>query len=147
MIADDDFSKFNATIFHFIFMTFGMIIASFLSLPVITRISMIVIIPLNLLSYLKSGEDASLDYTSLVTILLMITMGKVFNQFFSIFIIFLLIYCIVLNSSICDFCRTLLKNKKKHFHESKSFSLQQIKFKYKSGCSYQKFSDINIKWE
>jgi hypothetical protein len=50
-----------------------MIIAAFLQAPLLTRTAILGIVPVNLISYLKHGLHASIDFISLTFLLLLIT--------------------------------------------------------------------------
>ncbi|PBC33274.1 hypothetical protein APICC_01297 [Apis cerana cerana] len=59
---------------HIIYLLFAMVIAAFLHAPFLTRITIMGIVPLNLLSFLKHGMDACLDFVSMSVLIFLITM-------------------------------------------------------------------------
>ncbi|XP_043257468.1 protein brambleberry-like [Colletes gigas] len=58
---------------HIIYLLCAMIIASFLYAPFLTRITIMGIVPLNLVSYLRHGMEACLDFPSMTILILLIT--------------------------------------------------------------------------
>ncbi|OAD55968.1 hypothetical protein WN48_04093 [Eufriesea mexicana] len=58
---------------HIVYLLFAMVIAAFLNAPLLTRIIIIGIVPLNLISYLKHGMDACLDFISISVLIFLIT--------------------------------------------------------------------------
>lgn len=60
---------------HIIYLLFAMVIAAFLHAPLLTRITIMGIVPLNLLSFLKHGMDACLDFISMSVLIFLITMS------------------------------------------------------------------------
>lgn len=60
---------------HIIYLLFAMVIAAFLHAPFLTRITIMGIVPLNLLSFLKHGMDACLDFVSMSVLIFLITMS------------------------------------------------------------------------
>ncbi|XP_012135755.1 protein brambleberry [Megachile rotundata] len=58
---------------HIVYLLLAMVTASFLHAPLLTRITIMGLVPLNLLSYLKHGMDACLDFTSLTALIFLIT--------------------------------------------------------------------------
>ncbi|XP_003249531.1 protein brambleberry [Apis mellifera] len=58
---------------HIIYLLFAMVIAAFLHAPLLTRITIMGIVPLNLLSFLKHGMDACLDFVSMSVLIFLIT--------------------------------------------------------------------------
>lgn len=59
---------------HVIYLLSFMVIAAFLHAPLLTRITIIGIVPMNLVSYLKHGMDACLDFVSMTVLIILITM-------------------------------------------------------------------------
>ncbi|XP_003403108.2 protein brambleberry isoform X1 [Bombus terrestris] len=59
---------------HIIYLLFAMIIAAFLHAPLLTRITILGLVPLNLVSFLKHGMDACLDFVSMSVLIFLITM-------------------------------------------------------------------------
>lgn len=60
---------------HIIYLLFAMVIAAFLHAPLLTRITIMGIVPLNLLSFLKHGMDACLDFVSMSILIFLITIS------------------------------------------------------------------------
>lgn len=60
---------------HIIYLLFAMVIAAFLHAPLLTRITIMGIVPLNLLSFLKHGMDACLDFVSMSVLIFLITIS------------------------------------------------------------------------
>ncbi|CAK9826864.1 Protein brambleberry [Anthophora retusa] len=60
--------------FHVVYLLFAMVIAAFLNAPLLTRVTILGLVPLNLVSYLKHGMDACLDFTSMTVLIFFITM-------------------------------------------------------------------------
>ncbi|KAH0550330.1 protein brambleberry-like [Cotesia glomerata] len=58
---------------HIIFLLGAMIIAAFLNAPFLTRASIMGLIPMNLVTFLKHGMNACLDFTSLTMLIFLIT--------------------------------------------------------------------------
>ncbi|CAL1682172.1 unnamed protein product [Lasius platythorax] len=58
---------------HVVYILVAMIIASFLQAPFLTRASILGIVPVNLITYLKHGMEASLDFTSMTVLIFLIT--------------------------------------------------------------------------
>ncbi|XP_046477941.1 protein brambleberry [Neodiprion pinetum] len=69
----DQFEKVYRTGLHAIYLLIAMIVASFLQAPFLTRFTIMGILPLNLLSYLKEGAEASLDFGSITALIFLIT--------------------------------------------------------------------------
>ncbi|CAL7942179.1 unnamed protein product [Xylocopa violacea] len=59
---------------HVVYLLTAMVIAAFLHAPLLTRITILGIVPLNLVSYLKHGMDACLDFVSISVLIFLITM-------------------------------------------------------------------------
>ncbi|XP_017791205.1 PREDICTED: protein brambleberry-like [Habropoda laboriosa] len=59
--------------FHIVYLLFAMVIAAFLHAPLLTRVTILGLVPLNLVSYLKHGMDACLDFTSMTVLIFFIT--------------------------------------------------------------------------
>lgn len=70
---------------HIVYLLFAMVIAAFLNAPLLTRIIIIGIVPLNLISYLKHGMDACLDFISISALIFLITLSMYYpgNKNFS----------------------------------------------------------------
>ncbi|XP_018049621.1 PREDICTED: protein brambleberry-like [Atta colombica] len=58
---------------HVIYLLVAMIIAAFLQAPFLTRATIMGIIPANLVTYLKQGMEACLDFTSITVLIFLIT--------------------------------------------------------------------------
>ncbi|XP_076236306.1 protein brambleberry isoform X2 [Calliopsis andreniformis] len=58
---------------HIVYLLCAMIVAAFLHAPLSTRITVMGIVPLNLVSYLKHGMEACLDFTSITALIFLIT--------------------------------------------------------------------------
>ena len=58
---------------HIIYLLVAMIIAAFLQAPFLTRATIMGIIPANLVTYLKQGMEACLDFTSITVLIFLIT--------------------------------------------------------------------------
>ncbi|XP_008554835.1 protein brambleberry isoform X3 [Microplitis demolitor] len=58
---------------HIVYLLGAMIIAAFLNAPFLTRASIMGLIPMNLVSFLKHGMNACLDFTSLTMLIFLIT--------------------------------------------------------------------------
>ena len=65
--------KMYRTGLHIVYILCAMIVAAFLQAPLLTRITILGIVPLNLASYLKHGMEACLDFTSLTALIFLIT--------------------------------------------------------------------------
>lgn len=65
---------------HIIYLLFAMVIAAFLHAPLLTRITIMGIVPLNLLSFLKHGMDACLDFVSMSVLIFLITMSMYYAE-------------------------------------------------------------------
>ncbi|XP_071874114.1 protein brambleberry [Bombus fervidus] len=59
---------------HIVYLLFAMIIAAFLHAPLLTRVTVLGLVPLNLVSFLKHGMDACLDFVSMSVLIFLITM-------------------------------------------------------------------------
>lgn len=53
-----------------------MIIASFLQAPFLTRATIMGVVPANLLTYMKHGLEATLDFTSMTVLIFLITASE-----------------------------------------------------------------------
>lgn len=76
---------------HIVYLLFAMVIAAFLHAPLLTRVTILGLVPLNLVSFLKHGMDACLDFVSMSVLIFLITMSmyyttKIFIE--SIYILF-----------------------------------------------------------
>ena len=69
----EQMQKMYRTGLHIVYLLCAMIVAAFLQAPLLTRITILGIVPLNLASYLKHGMDACLDFTSLTALIFLIT--------------------------------------------------------------------------
>nr|XP_033321462.1 protein brambleberry-like [Megalopta genalis]XP_033321471.1 protein brambleberry-like [Megalopta genalis] len=65
--------KMYRTGLHVVYLLCAMVIAAFLHAPLLTRITIMGLVPLNLASYLKHGMDACLDFTSMTVLIFLIT--------------------------------------------------------------------------
>lgn len=63
---------------HIVYLLFAMVIAAFLHAPLLTRITIMGLVPLNLASFLKHGMDACLDFVSISVLIFLITMSMYF---------------------------------------------------------------------
>lgn len=61
---------------HVIYILVAMIVAAFLQMPCLTRASIMGIVPMNLITYLKLGTEASLDFTSMTVLIFLITASE-----------------------------------------------------------------------
>ncbi|XP_017887042.1 uncharacterized protein LOC108629130, partial [Ceratina calcarata] len=59
---------------HVVYLLCCMVIAAFLHAPLLTRITIMGLVPMNLVSYLKHGMDACLDFPSITVLIILITM-------------------------------------------------------------------------
>lgn len=64
------------TVLHVIYILVAMIIASFLQAPFLTRATIVGIVPVNLITYLKHGMETALDFTSMTVLIFVITGSK-----------------------------------------------------------------------
>ncbi|XP_023245910.1 protein brambleberry-like isoform X2 [Copidosoma floridanum] len=69
----ENLEKAYRSILHVVYLFGAMVFASFLQAPFITRSAILGVVPLNLLSYLKHGLSASLDFISLTVLIIIIT--------------------------------------------------------------------------
>ncbi|XP_029167264.1 protein brambleberry-like [Nylanderia fulva] len=58
---------------HVVYILVAMIIAAFLQAPFLTRASILAVVPVNLVTYLKHGMEASLDFTSMTVLIFLIS--------------------------------------------------------------------------
>lgn len=66
---------------HITYILVAMIVAAFLQAPFFTRASILAIVPVNLITYLKHGMEACLDFTSMTVLIFLITASKYYaNQ-------------------------------------------------------------------
>ncbi|KAM0734027.1 Protein brambleberry [Formica fusca] len=65
--------KIYRIVSHVVYILVAMIIAAFLQAPFLTRASILGIVPANLVTYLKHGMEASLDFTSMTVLIFLIT--------------------------------------------------------------------------
>lgn len=65
--------KIFRIVLHITYILVAMIIAAFLQAPFLTRVSILGIVPVNLITYLKHGMEASLDFTSMTVLIFVIT--------------------------------------------------------------------------
>ncbi|KAL6433450.1 hypothetical protein ACFW04_006529 [Cataglyphis niger] len=65
--------KIYRIVSHVVYILVAMIIAAFLQAPFLTRASILGIVPVNLVTYLKHGMEASLDFTSMTVLIFLIT--------------------------------------------------------------------------
>lgn len=61
---------------HIMYILVAMIVAAFLQAPFLTRATIMGIVPANLLTYLKHGMEASLDFTSMTVLIFLITASE-----------------------------------------------------------------------
>ncbi|XP_076300013.1 protein brambleberry [Lasioglossum baleicum] len=69
----EQMQKMYRTGLHVVYLLCAMVIAAFLHAPLLTRITILGLVPLNLASYLKHGMDACLDFTSMTVLIFLIT--------------------------------------------------------------------------
>ncbi|XP_076652172.1 protein brambleberry [Halictus rubicundus] len=69
----EQMQKMYRTGLHVVYLLCAMVIAAFLHAPLLTRITIMGLVPLNLASYLKHGMDACLDFTSMTVLIFLIT--------------------------------------------------------------------------
>lgn len=69
----DQFEKVYRTGLHVIYLLIAMVVASFLQAPFLTRFTIMGILPLNLVSYLREGAEACLDFGSITALIFLIT--------------------------------------------------------------------------
>lgn len=72
--------KVYYTVLHVIYILIAMIVAAFLQAPFLTRAAIMGIVPVNLGTYLKHGMEASLNFTSMTVLILLITGSECANQ-------------------------------------------------------------------
>lgn len=65
---------------HIVYLLFAMVIAAFLHAPLLTRITIMGLVPLNLVSFLKHGMDACLDFVSISVLIFLITMSMYYAE-------------------------------------------------------------------
>ncbi|XP_032668557.1 protein brambleberry-like [Odontomachus brunneus] len=65
--------KVYRTVLHVIYILVAMIVASFLQAPFLTRATIMGIVPVNLITYLKHGMETTLDFTSITVLIFLIT--------------------------------------------------------------------------
>lgn len=58
---------------HIVYLLLAMVVAAFVHAPLLTRITILGLVPLNLVTYLKHGMEACLDFTSMTVLILLIT--------------------------------------------------------------------------
>lgn len=58
---------------HVVYILVAMIVAAFLQAPLLTRATIMSIVPINVATYLKHGVDACLDFTSMTVLIVLIT--------------------------------------------------------------------------
>ena len=58
---------------HIVYLLLAMVVAAFVHAPLLTRITILGLVPLNLVTYLKHGMEACLDFTSMTALILLIT--------------------------------------------------------------------------
>lgn len=61
---------------HIVYILVAMIVAAFLQAPFLTRATIMGIVPANLVTYLKHGMEASLDFMSMTVLIFLITASK-----------------------------------------------------------------------
>ena len=65
---------------HIVYLLFAMVIAAFLHAPLLTRITIMGLVPLNLVSFLKHGMDACLDFVSISVLIFLITISMYYAE-------------------------------------------------------------------
>lgn len=65
---------------HIVYLLFAMVIAAFLHAPLLTRVTILGLVPLNLVSFLKHGMDACLDFVSMSVLIFLITMSMYYTR-------------------------------------------------------------------
>jgi len=76
LFLGEQMQRLYRTFLHAIFLLAAMIIAAFLQAPFITRATIMGVVPMNLVSYLKHGMEASLDFTSITVLIFLITASE-----------------------------------------------------------------------
>lgn len=75
---------------HIVYLLSAMIIAAFLHAPLLTRVTILGLVPLNLVSFLKHGMDACLDFVSMSVLIFLITMSMYYTKKIFIELIYIL---------------------------------------------------------
>ena len=79
-LTGEQFNKVYRTMLHVVYLIGAMIVASFLQAPFVTRATIIGLVPINLMTFLKHGMDSCLDFTSITTLIFFITGSKCFKK-------------------------------------------------------------------
>ncbi|XP_044007737.1 protein brambleberry-like [Aphidius gifuensis] len=69
----EQFEKIHRICMHIVYLLAAMIVASFLNAPTLTRVTILGLIPMNLVAFLKHGMKTCLDFTSITVLILLIT--------------------------------------------------------------------------
>lgn len=72
----EQMQRMYRTFLHAVYILTAMIVAAFLQAPFLTRATILGIVPVNLLTYLKYGMEASLDFTSMTILIFLITASE-----------------------------------------------------------------------
>lgn len=75
-LTGEQVQRVYRTILHVIYILVAMIVASFLQAPFLTRATIMGIVPVNLITYLKHGIETTLDFTSITVLIFLITGSK-----------------------------------------------------------------------
>lgn len=65
---------------HIVYILVAMIVAAFLQAPFLTRATIMAVVPVNLLTYLKHGMEASLDFISITVLIFLITASEYYRN-------------------------------------------------------------------
>lgn len=84
LFLGEQVQKLYRTFLHIVYILVAMIVAAFLQAPFLTRATIIGLIPVNLITYLKHGLEASLDFTSMTVLIFLITGSKYYMNSFSL---------------------------------------------------------------
>ncbi|XP_053989210.1 protein brambleberry-like [Hylaeus volcanicus] len=71
--TEEQIHKIYCVGLHVVYLLCAMVIAAFLNASLLTRVTIMSIVPLNLVSYLKHGMDACLDFASMTVLIILIT--------------------------------------------------------------------------
>lgn len=64
---------------HIVYILVAMIVAAFLQAPFLTRATIMGVVPANLVTYLKHGMEASLDFMSITVLIFLITASEYYT--------------------------------------------------------------------
>lgn len=73
LTSGEQFEKVHRICLHIVYLLAAMIVASFLNAPTLTRVTILGLIPMNLVAFLKHGMKTCLDFTSITVLILLIT--------------------------------------------------------------------------